>query len=87
MERTSHQLQEAQQQLESLQREACELQQEKEMEVYRVTESLQREKSGLLKQLDFLRERNKHLRDERDITFQVLWKHGVADSSNTLPVI
>ncbi|KAB0394621.1 hypothetical protein E2I00_010971 [Balaenoptera physalus] len=39
-------------------------------EVYRVTESLQREKSGLLKQLDFLRERNKHLRDERDICFQ-----------------
>ncbi|XP_076796727.1 EF-hand calcium-binding domain-containing protein 4B isoform X3 [Arvicanthis niloticus] len=70
LERTSHQLQEAQQQLESLQREACELQQEKEMEVYRVTESLQREKSGLLKQLDFLRERNKYLRDERDITFQ-----------------
>lgn len=70
LERTSQQLQEAQQQLESLQREACELQQEKEMEVYRVTESLQREKSGLLKQLDFLRERNKHLRDERDITFQ-----------------
>nr|XP_021527026.1 EF-hand calcium-binding domain-containing protein 4B isoform X2 [Aotus nancymaae] len=39
-------------------------------EVYRVTESLQREKAGLLKQLDFLRERNKHLRDERDICFQ-----------------
>uniref|UniRef100_A0A4X1UQI1 EF-hand domain-containing protein n=1 Tax=Sus scrofa TaxID=9823 RepID=A0A4X1UQI1_PIG len=39
-------------------------------EVYRVTESLQREKSGLLKQLDFLRERNKHLRDERDIRLQ-----------------
>ncbi|CAO2606709.1 EF-hand calcium-binding domain-containing protein 4B [Lemmus lemmus] len=70
LERTSRELQEAQQQLESLQREACELQQEKEMEVYRVTESLQREKSGLLKQLDFLRERNKHLRDERDISFQ-----------------
>ncbi|XP_005084154.2 EF-hand calcium-binding domain-containing protein 4B isoform X1 [Mesocricetus auratus] len=70
LERTSQELQEAQQQLESLQREACELQQEKEIEVYRVTESLQREKSGLLKQLDFLRERNKHLRDERDINFQ-----------------
>ncbi|EGV98495.1 EF-hand calcium-binding domain-containing protein 4B [Cricetulus griseus] len=55
LERTSQELQEAQQQLESLQREACELQQEKELEVYRVTESLQREKSGLLKQLDFLR--------------------------------
>ncbi|XP_036984870.2 EF-hand calcium-binding domain-containing protein 4B isoform X2 [Artibeus jamaicensis] len=68
--RTSRELQRAQQQLESLQQEACKLQQEKEMEVYRVTESLQREKSGLLKQLDFLRERNKHLRDERDIRFQ-----------------
>ncbi|XP_054094006.1 EF-hand calcium-binding domain-containing protein 4B isoform X2 [Callithrix jacchus] len=70
LERTSQELQEAQQQLESLQQEACKLHQEKEMEVYRVTESLQREKAGLLKQLDFLRERNKHLRDERDICFQ-----------------
>uniref|UniRef100_A0A8C0PTG0 Calcium release activated channel regulator 2A n=1 Tax=Canis lupus familiaris TaxID=9615 RepID=A0A8C0PTG0_CANLF len=70
LERTSRELQDAQQQLESLQQEACQLHQEKEMEVYRVTESLQREKSGLLKQLDFLRERNKHLRDERDIHFQ-----------------
>ncbi|XP_020039041.2 EF-hand calcium-binding domain-containing protein 4B isoform X2 [Castor canadensis] len=70
LERTARELQDAQQQLESLQQEACKLHQEKEMEVYRVTESLQREKSGLLKQLDFLRERNKHLRDERDINFQ-----------------
>ncbi|XP_058511839.1 EF-hand calcium-binding domain-containing protein 4B [Ochotona princeps] len=70
LERTSRELEDTQQQLESLQREACQLQQEKEMEVYRVTESLQREKSGLLKQLDFLRERNKHLRDERDMHFQ-----------------
>uniref|UniRef100_F6PSV8 Calcium release activated channel regulator 2A n=1 Tax=Monodelphis domestica TaxID=13616 RepID=F6PSV8_MONDO len=70
LERTSSELQHAQLQLESLQKEACKLQEEKEMEVYRVTESLQREKSGLLKQLDFLRERNKHLRDERDICLQ-----------------
>lgn len=70
LERTSRELQDAQQQLESLQQEACKLHQEKEMEVYRVTESLQREKLGLLKQLDFLRERNKHLRDEQDICFQ-----------------
>ncbi|XP_032204968.1 EF-hand calcium-binding domain-containing protein 4B isoform X1 [Mustela erminea] len=70
LERTSRELQDAQQQLESLQQEASQLHQEKEMEVYRVTESLQREKSGLLKQLDFLRERNKHLRDEQDIRFQ-----------------
>uniref|UniRef100_A0A4X1UMI4 EF-hand domain-containing protein n=1 Tax=Sus scrofa TaxID=9823 RepID=A0A4X1UMI4_PIG len=61
--------QELAQELERTQ-EACKLQEEKEMEVYRVTESLQREKSGLLKQLDFLRERNKHLRDERDIRLQ-----------------
>nr|XP_058936678.1 EF-hand calcium-binding domain-containing protein 4B isoform X2 [Kogia breviceps] len=70
LERVSWELQDAQQQLESLQHEARKLHQEKEMEVYRSTESLQREKSGLLKQLDFLRERNKHLRDERDICFQ-----------------
>ncbi|XP_030878550.1 EF-hand calcium-binding domain-containing protein 4B-like [Leptonychotes weddellii] len=68
--RTSRELQDAQQQLESLQQEAHQLHQDKEMEVYRVTESLQREKSGLLKQLDFLRERNKHLQDERDIRYQ-----------------
>ncbi|XP_008570239.1 PREDICTED: EF-hand calcium-binding domain-containing protein 4B [Galeopterus variegatus] len=70
LERTTWELQDAQGQLESLQQEADKLHQEKEREVYRVTESLQREKSGLLKQLDFLRERNKHLRDERDIRFQ-----------------
>ncbi|XP_074125343.1 EF-hand calcium-binding domain-containing protein 4B [Sminthopsis crassicaudata] len=70
LERTSKELQYAQLQLESLQQEACKLQEEKEREVYRVTESLQREKTGLLKQLDFLREKNKHLRDERDMCLQ-----------------
>uniref|UniRef100_A0A8C8ZKN1 Calcium release activated channel regulator 2A n=1 Tax=Prolemur simus TaxID=1328070 RepID=A0A8C8ZKN1_PROSS len=55
LERTSRELREAQEQLDSLQQEACRLHQEKETEVYRVTESLQREKAGLLKQLDFLR--------------------------------
>ncbi|XP_075756704.1 EF-hand calcium-binding domain-containing protein 4B isoform X2 [Pelodiscus sinensis] len=70
LERTSQELIIAQQQLQMLQEEASKLQEEKEMEVYRVTETLQREKSGLLKQLDFLREKNKHLRDERDMFFQ-----------------
>ncbi|XP_074050735.1 EF-hand calcium-binding domain-containing protein 4B isoform X2 [Macrotis lagotis] len=70
LEKTSRELQLAQLQLESLQKEACKLQEEKEMEVYRVTESLQREKTGLMKQLDFLREKNKHLRDERDMCLQ-----------------
>ncbi|NWR37812.1 EFC4B protein, partial [Tachuris rubrigastra] len=55
LERTSHELRLAQQQLEMLQKEASRLHEEKEMEVYRVTETLQREKSGLLKQLDLLR--------------------------------
>ncbi|XP_040430199.1 EF-hand calcium-binding domain-containing protein 4B isoform X1 [Cygnus olor] len=68
--RTSHDLHLAQQQLQVLQEEASRLHEEKEIEVYRVTETLQREKSGLLKQLDFLRERNKHLKDERDIFLQ-----------------
>ncbi|KAM7129946.1 EF-hand calcium-binding domain-containing protein 4B [Ciconia maguari] len=70
LERTSHELSLAQQQLQVLQEEASRLHEEKEMEVYRVTETLQREKSGLLKQLDFLRERNKHLKDERDVFLQ-----------------
>ncbi|XP_050189500.1 EF-hand calcium-binding domain-containing protein 4B [Myiozetetes cayanensis] len=70
LERTSHELSLAQQQLEMLQKEASRLHEEKEMEVYRVTETLQREKSGLLKQLDLLREMNKHLNDERDIFLQ-----------------
>ncbi|XP_050828581.1 EF-hand calcium-binding domain-containing protein 4B isoform X2 [Serinus canaria] len=70
LERTSHELSLAQQQLQVLQEESSRLHEEKEMEVYRVTETLQREKSGLLKQLDFLRERNKHLKDERDIFLQ-----------------
>ncbi|XP_058721044.1 EF-hand calcium-binding domain-containing protein 4B [Poecile atricapillus] len=70
LERTSHELSLAQQQLQVLQEEASRLHEEKEIEVYRVTEALQREKSGLLKQLDFLRERNKHLKDERDIFLQ-----------------
>ncbi|KAM6321237.1 EF-hand calcium-binding domain-containing protein 4B [Aegotheles albertisi] len=70
LERASHELSLAQQQLQVLQEEASRLHEEKEMEVYRVAETLQREKSGLLKQLDFLRERNKHLKDERDIFLQ-----------------
>ncbi|XP_006172098.1 EF-hand calcium-binding domain-containing protein 4B isoform X3 [Tupaia chinensis] len=82
LERISQELQDTQQQLESHQQEVCRLHQEKEMEVYRVTESLQREKSGLLKQLDFLRERNKHLRDEQDMRFQ---KEMVATAATAVP--
>uniref|UniRef100_A0A8C5RU91 Calcium release activated channel regulator 2A n=1 Tax=Laticauda laticaudata TaxID=8630 RepID=A0A8C5RU91_LATLA len=56
LERTSEELITAQQQLEILQDEAKKLQEEKEIEVCRVTEILEREKLGLLKQLDFLSE-------------------------------
>ncbi|XP_077157913.1 EF-hand calcium-binding domain-containing protein 4B isoform X2 [Paroedura picta] len=70
VEKTSQELLIAQQQLHMLQDEAKKLHEEKEIEVYRVSEALQREKSGLLKQLDFLRERNKYLKDERDVCLQ-----------------
>ncbi|XP_066541782.1 EF-hand calcium-binding domain-containing protein 4B [Hoplias malabaricus] len=70
LEHTTQQLNLAQEQLNLLQDQASCLQEEKEMEMYRVTESLQRERSSLLKQLDLLREMNKHLRDERDICYQ-----------------
>ncbi|XP_035528754.1 ras and EF-hand domain-containing protein homolog [Morone saxatilis] len=67
LENTSQELALAQEQLTMLQEQAARLHQEKEMEMYRVTEGLQREKQSLMKQLDLLREMNKHLKDERDI--------------------
>uniref|UniRef100_A0A3Q3VNN6 small monomeric GTPase n=1 Tax=Mola mola TaxID=94237 RepID=A0A3Q3VNN6_MOLML len=67
LENTSQELAVAQEQLAMLQEQAARLHQEKEMEMYRVTEGLQREKQSLMKQLDLLREMNKHLKDERDI--------------------
>ncbi|KAM4711592.1 EF-hand calcium-binding domain-containing protein 4B isoform 2-T2 [Anableps anableps] len=67
LENTSQELSLAQEHLAMLQEQAARLNQEKEMEMYRVTEGLQREKQCLLKQLDLLREMNKHLKDERDI--------------------
>ncbi|XP_063303862.1 EF-hand calcium-binding domain-containing protein 4B [Pelobates fuscus] len=70
LDRTSQELLTAQRQLKILQEEASQLHEEREMEVYRVTESLHRERTALLKQLDLLREMNKHLRDERDSCLQ-----------------
>nr|XP_061815857.1 EF-hand calcium-binding domain-containing protein 4B-like [Nerophis lumbriciformis] len=67
LETTSQELLVAQEQLTMLQEQAARLHQEKEMEMYRVTEGLQREKQSLMKQLDLLREMNKHLKDDRDI--------------------
>ncbi|KAK7886155.1 hypothetical protein WMY93_025776 [Mugilogobius chulae] len=68
LDTTSQELLLAQEQLAILQEQAARLQQEKEMEMYRITEGLQREKQSLMKQLDLLREMNKHLKDERDIS-------------------
>uniref|UniRef100_A0A3Q4BUT6 EF-hand domain-containing protein n=1 Tax=Mola mola TaxID=94237 RepID=A0A3Q4BUT6_MOLML len=68
---TSQELLLAQEQLSVLQEQSTRLHEEKEMEIYRLTEGLQRERASLLKQLDLLREMNKHLRDEKDICFQV----------------
>uniref|UniRef100_A0A096MCY7 Calcium release activated channel regulator 2A n=1 Tax=Poecilia formosa TaxID=48698 RepID=A0A096MCY7_POEFO len=67
LESTSLELSLAQEHLALLQEQAARLHQEKEMEMYRITEGLQREKQCLMKQLDLLREVNKHLKDERDI--------------------
>uniref|UniRef100_A0A9J7XG98 EF-hand domain-containing protein n=1 Tax=Cyprinus carpio carpio TaxID=630221 RepID=A0A9J7XG98_CYPCA len=70
LEHTTQELSLAQEQLMLLQEQASRLHEEREMEIYRVTESLQRERASLLKQLDLLREMNKHLRDERDMCYQ-----------------
>ncbi|XP_047452202.1 EF-hand calcium-binding domain-containing protein 4B isoform X2 [Mugil cephalus] len=70
LEHTSQELNLAQEQLCLLQEQSARLHDEKEMEIYRLTEGLQRERASLLKQVDLLREMNKHLRDERDICYE-----------------
>ncbi|XP_055011096.1 EF-hand calcium-binding domain-containing protein 4B [Boleophthalmus pectinirostris] len=70
LEHTSQELSLAQEQLLMLQMQSTRLHEEKEMEMYTLTEGLQRERASLLKQLDLMREMNKYLRDERDISFQ-----------------
>uniref|UniRef100_M4A9T4 Calcium release activated channel regulator 2A n=1 Tax=Xiphophorus maculatus TaxID=8083 RepID=M4A9T4_XIPMA len=69
LESSSLELSLAQEHLALLQEQAARLHQEKEMEMYRITEGLQREKQCLMKQLDLLREMNKHLKDERDVFY------------------
>ncbi|XP_037624501.1 ras and EF-hand domain-containing protein homolog isoform X1 [Sebastes umbrosus] len=71
LDHTSQELMLAQDQLSLLQDQSTRLHEEKEIEIYRLTEGLQRERAGLLKQLDLLREMNKHLRDEKDIRYQI----------------
>uniref|UniRef100_A0A7N8Y283 Calcium release activated channel regulator 2Ab n=1 Tax=Mastacembelus armatus TaxID=205130 RepID=A0A7N8Y283_9TELE len=55
LDSTSQELALAQEQLALLQEQAAQLHQEKDMEMYRITEGLQREKQSLMKQLDLLR--------------------------------
>uniref|UniRef100_A0A8C4VNQ7 Calcium release activated channel regulator 2A n=1 Tax=Gopherus evgoodei TaxID=1825980 RepID=A0A8C4VNQ7_9SAUR len=75
LERTSQELIVTQQQLQMLQEEASRLHEEKEMEVYRVTETLQREKSGLLKQLDFLSKTNAPKADWKQRSGSIIGKY------------
>ncbi|XP_057693263.1 EF-hand calcium-binding domain-containing protein 4B [Corythoichthys intestinalis] len=70
LDQASQELLLAQEQLSLLHQKSTRLNEEKEMEIYRMTEGLQRERASLLKQLDMMREVNKHLRDEKDIFFQ-----------------
>lgn len=70
LDHTTQELGLAQEQLFLLQEQSSRLHEEKEIEIYRLTEGLQRERASLLKQLDLMREMNKHLRDERDICYQ-----------------
>nr|XP_046250331.1 EF-hand calcium-binding domain-containing protein 4B [Scatophagus argus]XP_046250332.1 EF-hand calcium-binding domain-containing protein 4B [Scatophagus argus]XP_046250333.1 EF-hand calcium-binding domain-containing protein 4B [Scatophagus argus] len=70
LEHTSQELILAQEQLSVLQEQSTRLHEEKEIEIYRLTEGLHRERATLLKQLDLLREMNKHLRDEKDMCYQ-----------------
>uniref|UniRef100_A0A8C7YPH1 small monomeric GTPase n=1 Tax=Oryzias sinensis TaxID=183150 RepID=A0A8C7YPH1_9TELE len=78
LECTGQELALAQEQLAMLQEQARRLRQEKDMEMYRVTEGLQREKQSLMRQLDLLREMNKHLKDERDVFFEEVSLHDIA---------
>ncbi|KAK7891571.1 hypothetical protein WMY93_023534 [Mugilogobius chulae] len=70
LQHTSQELTLAQEQLLLLQHQSTRLHEEREIEIYRLTEGLQRERASLLKQLDMMREMNKYLRDERDICYQ-----------------
>uniref|UniRef100_A0A8C7ZCS7 small monomeric GTPase n=1 Tax=Oryzias sinensis TaxID=183150 RepID=A0A8C7ZCS7_9TELE len=77
LECTGQELALAQEQLAMLQEQARRLRQEKDMEMYRVTEGLQREKQSLMRQLDLLREMNKHLKDERDVFCEEVSLHDI----------
>ncbi|XP_069740989.1 EF-hand calcium-binding domain-containing protein 4B isoform X2 [Narcine bancroftii] len=79
LQKASSELLGAQHQMQALHQEMSQLQEEQERELYRVTEGLEREKIGLHKQLDLLREMNKHLREEcNKSNFQQPSKYGAS---------
>ncbi|XP_068459009.1 EF-hand calcium-binding domain-containing protein 4B isoform X1 [Clinocottus analis] len=87
LDNTSQELILAQDQLNLLQEQSTRLHEEKEIEIYRLTEGLQRERAGLVKQLELLREMNKHLRDEKDICFENPKNSAKTFSSKPRPTI
>uniref|UniRef100_A0A669BF06 Calcium release activated channel regulator 2A n=1 Tax=Oreochromis niloticus TaxID=8128 RepID=A0A669BF06_ORENI len=77
LEHTSQELMLAQEQLSLLQEQSTRLHEDKEIEIYRITEGLQRERESLLKQLDLLRYGSECLQKVTNvITFErcVKWK-------------
>ncbi|XP_072407868.1 EF-hand calcium-binding domain-containing protein 4B-like [Chiloscyllium punctatum] len=68
-------------QMQVLEEETSQQHEEREMELYRVTEGLEREKLSLCKQLDLLREMNKHLQEERDMSLMGFQKPSIRGSS------
>ncbi|XP_048463357.1 EF-hand calcium-binding domain-containing protein 4B [Rhincodon typus] len=69
-------------QMQALEEETYQQHEEREMELYRVTEGLEREKLSLCKQLDLLREMNKHLQTERDMSLMGIQKPSIRSSSS-----
>uniref|UniRef100_UPI00398F2549 EF-hand calcium-binding domain-containing protein 4B n=1 Tax=Pristiophorus japonicus TaxID=55135 RepID=UPI00398F2549 len=73
----------AQHQVQDLQEETSRVQEEREMELYRVTEGMERENVSLRKQLDLLREMNKHLRDNQDLSLSGFQKPSFPGTSTS----
>ncbi|XP_072341011.1 EF-hand calcium-binding domain-containing protein 4B-like isoform X1 [Scyliorhinus torazame] len=82
LQKTNDDLLRAQHQVLVMQEETSKQREEREMELYRVSEGLEREKLSLCKQLDLLREMNKHLQAERDLSLAGLQKSSTLRSSN-----
>uniref|UniRef100_A0A8C9VHK6 Calcium release activated channel regulator 2A n=1 Tax=Scleropages formosus TaxID=113540 RepID=A0A8C9VHK6_SCLFO len=94
LERTSQELTLTQDQLSLLQEQSSHLREDREMEMYRVTEGLQREKASLLKQLDLLSSSSRIIRCStmtvRKSSIEIVWSschffHGSEDENGATP--